>query len=607
MAVAINGAESNRASVRYIIENIGWGTTPPTGLTREMRITSSGMVASKDTQISDELRADRMVPSIVEVAASSGGPVSWEFSAFSQDDLFQHSLLGIWTRPMLGILVKGSSVNVTDIDEVTLSGADWSKWIVPGRFIKLEGYNNLANNSYFEVVSATFTGGNTIVVVAESTLVVEAGSAFTKLSEGNDVILKSDLTAFAAGNVISGGGANAFAGERLYVGQKIRLEGLGRESGTIQCAATDPVQGALITINDGVETVVYEIRTDAGLVAEGNIHVPHSGTPATLAANLRAAIMGEFNRKNSHVFASVTTDTVTVFNGRNFGGSVTTSDAVGLTVTNFAGGDATKNGFFTIASLPDDDTIVTVEPLSIDTNAGGATVLVLGSHLRNPGILAEITRQSMSIETGFTDVSKYFLMNGQRASGFSFTVEAGDIVTGETTFMGRETIRTSVPKLGAAPYDVLATTNTEVLNATANVGQVIKNGVTLTKAIRSIEMEVEANLRNQPAVGSKFPAGIGYGRLNISGTVEAYFEDFEFYDHFIEHETVSLGFSFTDVDYHQYFFTLPALKFSSDDIAPEGIDTDVMEPLEFTAQRDPVLNTEIMIDRFSSTFPSTVA
>lgn len=605
--VQINSAEANRASVRYIIETEGWGTTPATGLTREMRITSSGLVASKETKISDELRADRMVPSVVETSAASGGPVSWEFSAFSQDDLFQHGLLGVWTTPMLGLYVKGVSVRVTDTDEVTLSGTDYTNWLVAGRFIKLEGFSNLENNGYFEIVSAAFIGGNTVIQTAETTLVAEAGSAFTKCVEGNDVILKADDIELAVGNVIDGG-PGAFAGKRLYVGQKIRLEGLGREVGTVQAAATDPVEGALITINDGVETIVFEVRTVAGLVAEGNIHVPLNGTPATMAANLRAAIQQQFTEKKFQCFAEVTTDTVTVYNGRNTGGSLTTSDAVGFTVANFAGGSASKNGFYTIAALPDDSTIVTVEPLTADTNAGGATVLILGSHLRNPGVLSEITKQSMSTETSFNDVNKHFLQNGMRSSGFTLNVEAGEIVTGETTFMGRQTIRSSVPVLGnAANYDVLPTTSTEVLNATANVGQVSKNGVQLSKAIRAIEIEVEANLRNQPAVGEKFPAGIGYGRLSIQGSIEAYFEDFEFYDHFINHETVSLGFDFTDIDYHRYFFTMPALKISSDDISPSGIDTDVMEPMEFVAQRDPALNTEFMIDRFSSTFPSTVA
>lgn len=605
--VAINGAESNRASVRYAIESV-WGTTPVAGLTREMRITSSGMVASKDTQISDELRADRMVPALVEVAAASGGPVAWEFSAFSQDDLFQHSLLGTWTRPMLGILVKGTSVNVTDTDEVTLTGVDYSNWLVVGRFIKLEGFVNLENNGYFEIDTVNFAGGNTVVTLVETTLVAESGTAFSKFMEGNDVILKSDAVSIAASNTIEGNGPNAFAGQNLYVGQQIRLEGLGRGVGSVQVTATDPVEGSTITISDGVNTVVFEVRTDAGLVAEGNVHVPRSGTEATMAASLRAAIQDQYVRKNFQCYASVATDTVTVYNGRNAGGSIATSDAVGFTVATFSGGDATKNGFYTIAALPDDDTIVTVETLGVDANGGGATVYILGSHLRNPGVLSEILKQSMTIETGYTDISKYFIMAGQRASGFSFNVTAGEIVTGETTFMGSTTVTSGAPVLGdEGNYDVLPTTGTEVLNATANVGEVRKNGVALTKAIRSIEFEVEANLRNQNAVGSKFPAGIGYGRLSISGTMEAYFEDFEFYNDFINHVTMSLSFPFTDVDNHRYLFTIPAIKVATDDIAPEGIDTDVMEPMEWQAVRDPALNTSFMIDRFSSTFPSSLA
>ena len=111
----------------------------------------------------------------------------------------------------------------------------------------------------------------------------------------------------------------------------------------------------------------------------------------------------------------------------------------------------------------------------------------------------------------------------------------------------------------------------------------------------------------QRAVGEKFPAGIGYGRFNLSGTIEAYFEDFTFYDAFIGHDTISLGFSMEDVDHYKYYFTIPAIKITSDPIAPGGIDQDVMESMEWEAQRDPVLNTMFMIDRFSSVWPASDA
>jgi hypothetical protein len=174
--------------------------------------------------------------------------------------------------------------------------------------------------------------------------------------------------------------------------------------------------------------------------------------------------------------------------------------------------------------------------------------------------------------------------------------------------MGGNVSHSSTDVLGnTVAYTVLATTNTEVFNATANVGSIVKDGAVLSSAIRSIELNGDASLREQPAVGSKFPAGIGYGRFMLSGSMSAYFEDFSFYDDFINHNTTSLELNFEDVDHISYYYTVPAIKITSDPISPNGIDQDVMEDMEWEAQRDPVLNTQFMIDRFSSVFPSSVA
>jgi hypothetical protein len=195
-----------------------------------------------------------------------------------------------------------------------------------------------------------------------------------------------------------------------------------------------------------------------------------------------------------------------------------------------------------------------------------------------------------------------------RIGSFSMSVEAKELVTANWSVMGGNVSHSSTDVLGnTATYTVLATTNTEVFNATANVGSIVKDGAVLSSAIRSIELNGDASLREQPAVGSKFPAGIGYGRFMLSGSLSAYFEDFSFYDDFINHTTTSLEFNFEDVDHIYYYYTVPAIKITSDPISPNGIDQDVMEDMEWEAQRDPVLNTQFMIDRFSSVFPSSVA
>jgi hypothetical protein len=605
--MAIQSAESNRALLRYIPESV-WGTTPGSGVTREMRITSSSLVLEKETATSEEIRADRMVPNIAEVAASSGGEVNWELSAYTHDDFFQGFLLGAWSLPMKGWIVKGSQVDVTDVDEITVAGADWRDWLTVGQWLKLEGFTDNANNTYVSIASLAFTGGNTVITVTQTTLVAEAGSAFSKVMDAGDVIQVSTTTAFTSGNTINGGGANAFAGKTLYVGQKIYVEGLGKETATLTFEAADPVAGDTITIGDGVDTVIFEFNVSEDATDPAHVFVLLDTDPADLQTNLTAAVMDQFIKGNLRVSMKdlVAGTTSTLTNHRLTGGSLAESGASVTITAAFAGGSATKGGFFTIASLPDDDTIVVNETLTTDANAGSLPVVIKGSHLRNPGTVGSITKQSFSIETGFTDVSRYFLMNGMRVGSFDMSVTTGEIVTGSFNFMGAQTIPGVSAVLGnTVSYDVLATTSTEILNATANVGQIEKNGVALSTAVKSIELSGDASLRNQPAVGEKFPAGIGYGRFTLEGSISAYFENLDFYNDFRNHATVALGFDFEDVDHNKYFFRIPAAKITTDPVSPGGIDQDVMEEMEWTAQRDPVLNTQFMIDRFSSVYPVT--
>lgn len=604
--VAINGAESNRASLRLIAETT-WGTTPGVGTSKELRYTGSSLVTGKDTKTSDEIRADRMVSNIIEVAGTSSGDINTEVSAGSNDDIMQGFLLGAWSKPMNFLLVKGASVSVTGVSSITLSGADWTDWLADNQWIKLEGFTNAPNNGYFSINGApAFSGGNTVITVDQTSLVAEVGTAYTKCSDAGDVLLVDTGVTFTAGNTVDGGGANAFAS--VVKGQKVFIEGLQKGSGSVLVNATNPTEGATITISDGVDTVVFEIRTDSSLVAEGNVHVALSGTEATMGENIRLAVMQQLAKGALRVSATFSTATVTLKNLRGAGGSVTTSDATAFSVTSFAGGSATKSGVFTVDTAVDNDTFKTVETLTADANAGSLTVVVKGSHLRNPGVLSAITKQSFTLQSGFEDVSKYFVRTGMRVGSFDMNVAAKEIVTAKFSFMGGAPSHSSTDTLGnTGTYTVLATTNTEVFNATANVGTIYKDGVPLSSAIKEISLTGEASLREQPAVGSKYPAGIGYGRFMLSGKMNVYFEDFSFYDNFINHETTSLSFNFEDVDHITYYYTIPAIKIKSDPISPGAIDQDVMEEMEWEAQRDPVLNTQFMIDRFSSIYPSSVA
>lgn len=614
----LQAAESNRAVIRYIAEdNDCWGVTPASGKSREMRLTGSSLAAEKETVVSEEIRADRMIADVIETAASSGGDVDVEFSAGSLDDFWQAFLLGMWTRPMTFDKFEGTSVSIADnagTSEIMISGADYTNYFVVGRRIKTEGFINPANNDYWQVASVSFGSGVTTIVTTGTTAVDETGRATSRVMDANDTIIlkNTDIRAGTSGAYAfdSNGNdafASAIAAEQLVVGQKIHVSGLGYETGTFAFGG-QPSDGETVTIHDGERSVVFEFDNDSAFT-RGYVGVTIGGSAAATAANLQAAIMDQLWKGKIQCSASVSTTTVTVRNlhpDQVTNASLTAlseATASAVTATTFSGATATF-GVFTIVSLTD-DVITVAEPVATNANSGTLAVTIKGSHLRNPGNPADITAQSFTIETGFIDISQYVKQTGMRVGSIEQAVSSGELVTGSVSFMGKDTTISSTTTIGASPYTPLASTATPVLNATTNVGSIYKNGELLATALQSIEISGEAALREQRAVGSRFPAGIGTGRFNLTGTITSYFETTEMYDHFLQHDTISLAFDFKDNESNVYWYTIPALKVTSDPIAPGGIDQDVLEELEFTAIRDPGLNTMFMIDRFSSVIPAT--
>ena len=597
-------ADSNRVGLRFIAEST-WGTTPASGTTRVIRLTSSSLAVTKETVVSDELRADRMVGAVVEVAAMTEGDISFEYSAGSVDAFLQAFVLGTFTRPMT--FDRFNAVAWTANNTIRIPGLDRASFFTVGRRIKTDGFVTPINNGYWEITSATFTGGNTDIVVTTTVGVIEAASAFTRVMDANDVIILRN-TAIRAGTgaaqQFDSNGGNAFASAisagQLRIGQKIFVEGLGYETGTVTFVTTVPETGDQVSVADGAgNLILFTFGTGTGQVNPGAT-VTTAATAFALAIN-NARLVG-VNGVRINVAATASAGVVTIRNLNVTGGAiveVTDGGTANITVVNFSGGQATARGVFTITGLTN-DVITVAEPVATNANGGALPVSIKGSMLRNPGVVSELVPQSFTIETQFSDINQVLDMDGMRVGTFSLEVASGSIVTGTMSFMGRETTTRTNSLLGTAPYTVLDAPATEVMNATTNVGSLVKNGVALSAALQSITIEGDASLRAQNAVGSKFPRGIGTGRFSLTGTVSAYFQNLELFNHFLQHDTVSLGFQFSDLDGNAYVWTLPAIKFSTDPVAPGGIDQDIIETLEYTAFRDATTACMLQVDRFSS-------
>lgn len=598
-------ADSNRASIRYIPESTAdWGVTPAGGRSRLMRFTSSTLTATKETTVSEELRADRMVSSVPEVAAGSEGEINFELSAGSQDDFLQAFLLGFWTRPMTFDYFKGLTVSWIANNTIQLTGGDFTGYFDAGRRIKTEGFKAAVNNGYFQIASVAVVGLNTTIVVNTTTSVAEVSSSATKVLDANDVIVLNNAAlrlGTAGASTIDSNGANAFAaaiaadqivfGQKLFIDLPVSPVTFDSYTVTFTGAGAD---GDTIIVNDGKNIKTFEAGVDYTTGAN------ETATVASLVEALQAArAAGDLEIKASAaagvatVYVLTNSATSAIVDSVDAGTEIAVSAKVPATAP-------TARGFYTVIALADD--VITVSP-QIPTVAAPGVVNIKGSMLRNPGDVADITPQSFTLEQGFNDVNLQFIQNGMRVGTYSLDVSTGAIVTGSMAFQGKETGVLSATKLGAAPYVALETTATEVMNATTNVGNLTKNGAILSTAVQSLTLEGDASLRNQNAVGSKYPRGIGTGRFNLTGSITAYFEDLNMYSHFLDHDTISIGFDFTDLDYNVYYYTIPALKITSDPVSPTGIDEDVLEEMEFSALRDPQTQTMLQVDRFSSILP----
>ena len=585
-------ADANRAQIRYIEEST-FGVTPASGNSREVRLTSSSLTANKETVVSDELRADRMVSDIVEVSASSGGEINFEWSSGPQDEFLAAFLLSQWERPMTMDFWEGIVLSVTGASTIAISGIDVTSYLTNGRFIKLAGWVNPANNGYFTIASSAFSAGSTTITISESTLVAEAGTVYSRVYDANDVIVLNNTAISVGATGFDGNAGNPFAAAiaagQLQGGQKIHayVED-AHETGTVTFGAGAAT--TTITISDGTNTKALVSGTDFVLTGTATTD------GAAFAAAVNAARFDPLTPIGVKAVNAAGVVTLTNLKSVTGGSIVETVDDANVTVVNFAGGVAGAEGFFTVTTLDQD--LLTVSPAPATVAAGG-NITIKGSHLKNPGVITDIQQRYFTIETAFADVGQYMVQDGMVVGSFSLEIATGAIVTGTIGFEGRETQLVQTSVLGNAPYAQLTSQPGDVTNATTDVGNLVKDGSVLNVCMQSLSLTGEASLRMQNCVGSKFPQGIGTGRFNLTGSMTVFFETQELFNDFINHETVSMEFTITDSEGMVYYFTIPSFKISQDEIAPGGIDQDVFEKIEFTAFRDPTTNTMFQIDRFS--------
>jgi len=249
-----------------------------------------------------------------------------------------------------------------------------------------------------------------------------------------------------------------------------------------------------------------------------------------------------------------------------------------------SGANANNNGVFRITAKT--STTLTVN------NATGTSQLGTSATVLQKMARTGTTKKSFLLEKQFGDIDEYVSFRGMRVGTWAMNLEAEQIITGSFGFVGAgaftatNTISGSVTPAGSL----------SVCSATANVGRIEEDGVALATKIKAIRFNLNANPRQLTAVGSKYPIGINLGSFDITGTVEAYFEDLVLLDKLINHEDSSLVMEIDSPEDDRTIITVSNLKFSTGFPVGAGLNQDVMIALDFIGKRDATSNAMVQVD-----------
>ena len=223
-----------------------------------------------------------------------------------------------------------------------------------------------------------------------------------------------------------------------------------------------------------------------------------------------------------------------------------------------------------------------------------STTLRMGSQIVNG-----ITQTSVSIERKYDDLSNQAARySGLIPDTFALSVNTDGILTGSVGFIGRSEASTGTP----ATYD--PTTTTQVFNAVDHVKAVLEGGA--NKGVTSLAINLANNHRPRRQVGTLGAISVGTGTIDVTGSLQAYFENSTIIDKYLSDTPSDTGMVIEDAAVgaagfgNAYVFDIPQLKYNSGRRVGGGINTDILEDLQWSAYRDPSELITLRIARFAA-------
>jgi len=351
-------------------------------------------------------------------------------------------------------------------------------------------------------------------------------------------------------------------------------------------------QESLVQATEVVQS--QEIRSDrqvpdhvrTGIRAEGDIglELSYGAYDDLLQAALQSA---DWSAEESVAAADTGVSAATSDDSFNHTSSWDNDPSAGdiIKVSGFT--EAGNNGYFRVVSVSGSNKIVVNRNLTDEVAGDSVTIENLSA------ITNGTTQKSYSIEKTFEDLSNIFeVLTGLTVNALSLNVQPDQIITGNFGFLGKSAA-SSASTVGdgsntAAPTD-------DVMNAIDHIAAVVEGGSDYD--ITQFSLELANNLRARQQVGTLGAVSIGAGTVEITGTLQAYFNNSTVMDKYLNFTETEIMIVAEDGNGKAYVIDLPAVKYTQGQRVAGGINQDVIADMQFSAKRSGTYGHTLRIAR----------
>ena len=249
------------------------------------------------------------------------------------------------------------------------------------------------------------------------------------------------------------------------------------------------------------------------------------------------------------------------------------------------------------------DTVTTEAQTGMATDAAATEQVIAfyGSRVENGA--QSVSAHQFAVERRFEDHSPVTreLFLGMALNNFNLTLAPQAIAVGSLTWFGFNSAVSDDSPLYAdlyanLPVDVLADQN-DVYNTSSDIGRLGRGVDPVDSAglnfVTEATIEINNNLRRQPAVGVFGASGIGVGELSVTGTLSTYFDNDEILQIILTNDETTLDLITQGQDGRSQVYDLPRIKFSGGAPDVPGKNQDVTIPGTYQAILSPVFGYTI--------------